>query len=80
MVVAVVARRHEQVPDAGFLGQLLLVLDDLDHLPAIAFGVLRLVDIHVGADVRFDEVAHAPGPVGLAFCGFKIHRGVPLSS
>ena len=78
MVVAVIARRHEQVPDARFLGELLLVLDDLDHLPAITGGVLRLVDIHVGADVRFDEIAHTAGPVGLAFGGFEIHGGVPL--
>ena len=80
MVMAVVARRHEQVPDAGVLGQLLLVLDDLDHLPAITFGVLRLVDIHVGAHVRLDEIAHTIAPVDLAFGGFEIHGVVPLSS
>ena len=63
---------------AGFLGQLLLVFDDLDNLPPVTFGVLCLVGIHVGSNMRFDKIAHAVAPIGLTFSGFEIHGGIPL--
>ena len=79
MVMTIIARRHEQVPDASVLSQLLLVFDDLDDFPAITFSILSLVSVHVRADMRFNEVAHPVAPIGLPFSWFEIHGCVPSS-
>ena len=72
-VAAAHLRRHEQVPDPGSLGLGLLIFDDLQHFPALAFGVLLLVVADARAHVAFDESAHAVAPVDLPFGGIEIH-------
>ena len=73
MVVAVVARRHEEVPETLRLGFGLQLLDHRDHLPALALGILFQISGHGRADVIGDEALHAIAPIGLPFGGFEIH-------
>src|SRR3546814_9063761 len=69
MVVRGAARRHEQVPDARGFRLGLQILDDLDHLPAIAGAVLLLVGCHGGADLALDDFAYAALPMLLSEIG-----------
>ena len=79
MMVAVIAGRHEEVPDAFLLGLGFQFLDHGNDLPAIAFGVLLLVGRYGGTDVIFDEVLHPVAPVCLPFCRLEIHRLILFS-
>ncbi len=79
MMMAVVARRHEQVPDALILGLGLQIFDHLDHLPAFALRILFTVGGDSRADMVLDEIPDPVAPVGLPFGRFEIHRGNPLS-
>jgi hypothetical protein len=73
MMMAVIARRHEEVPKALCLGLGLQLLDHRDHLPAFPFRILFEIGRHGGADVIGDEAFHAIAPIGLPFGGFEIH-------
>ena len=70
--------RDEHVPEAGGFRLLLQILDHLDHFPAAAFTLLRLIDRDGGDDVIVHEALHAVDPrlggVGM----FEIHCDLPL--
>src|SRR3546814_12968289 len=67
------ARRHEQVPDAGGLCLGLRILDDLDDLPAVARGILFVIGRDGGSNLALDELAHAALPMLLPVGGVEIH-------
>src|SRR3546814_552598 len=68
--------RHEQVPDAGFLRLGLQILDDLDHLPAVARLVLLVISRNGGAHLALDEIAHPVAPIDLPVGEVEIHLGI----
>jgi hypothetical protein len=74
VMVSGIARRHEQVPDAGRLGAGLFLFDHLQHFPAPAGKLFGLVVPLTRADVILDELAHAVAPVDLPFGRIEIHQ------
>src|SRR3954454_11540449 len=66
---------HEHVPQTFGARLLLQVLDHRDHLPALALGVLLLVDRHRGAHVLRHERLHAIEPFLLAVRHIEVHGG-----
>jgi hypothetical protein len=72
-IVLVRRRRHEHVPQPFGAGQLLQFLDDRDHLPALALGVLLLVDRHRGPDMLVHERLNTIHPFALAIRHVEVH-------
>ena len=69
--------RQEEIPQALGFGFRLQLFEDRDDLPALAFGILRRINVHRRIDVRVHESDDAVAPVLLPFRKRKIH-GVPL--
>ena len=65
-IVLMRGRRHEHVPEAFGVRLLLQILQHRDHLPALARGVLLLVDRHRGPDMLGHERLHPVEPIFLA--------------
>jgi hypothetical protein len=69
--------RHKEVPETRRLRFLLQLLNDRDHLPPLALGLLLLVDRHCRNDVRIHERGDFVGPVALALGVCEIHEALP---
>ncbi|MEY9204773.1 hypothetical protein ABIF05_003883 [Bradyrhizobium elkanii] len=78
-IVFMRGRRHEHVPEAFGLRLLLQILEDRDHLPARAFGVLLVVDRHGGPNMRFHESLNALQPFLLLGRHREIHGTLLVS-
>ena len=69
--------RHEEIPQAGFLGLVLHLFDYRDHLPAIAL-VMLFVELGLsGPDILVDERPHAVPEIAFAFAECEVHRRSP---
>ncbi len=64
-IVLMRRRRHEHVPQTFGPRLFLQVLQDRDHLPALACLVLLPVDRHGGADMLVHERLHTVEPFAL---------------
>ena len=72
-IVLMRRRRHEHVPEAFGPRLLLQILQHRDHLPALALGVLLLVDRHRGPDMLVHERLHAVEPFALTVRHVEVH-------
>jgi hypothetical protein len=72
-VVLMRRRRHEHVPEAFGARLFLQILQHRDRLPAIALGVLLLVDRHRGPDMIVHERFHAVEPFALTVRHVEVH-------
>ena len=67
------ARRHEQIPQARLASLRLQLFDDLDRLPAAAFGLLLVIVTDSRADLGVHEIADAIAERSLSFRKVKVH-------
>jgi len=65
-IVLMRGRRHEHVPQAFGTRLFLQLFQDWDGLPALALGILLLVDRHGRADMLVHERLHTIEPFALA--------------
>src|SRR3954468_17161336 len=66
-------RRHEEIPQALRLGDLLHILDHLDYLPALALVRLLVILGVAGCDLLVDKGPHAVPEIGFAIAQRKVH-------
>src|SRR5882762_9838900 len=72
-VVLMRRRRHEHVPQAFGARLFLEFFQDRDRLPALALGVLLLVDRHRGPDMLVHERFHTVEPFALTVRHVEVH-------
>src|SRR5260370_17136716 len=65
--------RHEHVPQAFGARLFLQFFQDRDHLPALALGVLLIVDRHRGPDMLVHERFHTIEPFALTVRHVEVH-------
>src|SRR4051812_27949406 len=66
-------RWHEEIPQALRLGDLLHILDHLDHFPALALVRLLVILRVAGCDLLVDKGPHAVPEIGFPIAQRKVH-------